>query len=883
MATSSDSEKKCLLTPKTPDAVRGNFAFQEGEAMAEGDEDVRLESRASSINGRESRTATNQGDDDSLAPGEPPRSISPMPGSMFANCPLIYSEPALAGEDMPMFRCSAASENWLALGKRRHPDSNQGVGRDSGIASITGDNGAQDDDPSKESDVYFGNMTPKHSMCLSEISCATVATSRQGGHKTSFSTREIREQHQKMQERYRPKRQRHYTDPVDFEGVLNIIGGCSWWQIWVYVLISMQQIPHAMFNLNVVYMMYNPEHWCQVPGFHNVTDAGYLWNLEDAMNTTIVFPRTSFSQRDSNLYHDQCHYFARGQQRFEALRKMPLEEAIKAVDGEPAVMTKCTGWEYKKDVMEETIVTDWNLVCDDNMKRGHAHLFYSFGYLVGCLLGGFASDSFGRKPTVIGFGVLSSMFGVFLPFTTYFPMFLFIRFLSAVCNEAADLAAYILCMEITGVKYRSMIGSLLQAPWAVGYALLALLAYFCKSWKTIQAIAAALHFVAVLLICTIPESPRWLIVSNRVAEAEEVIRKACRNPPFPFNLCRANQGSLPSDLELVRHRETSKWVRAQNGKVNLWHLFKIRELRFRSIIVCIVFMATALVYYGLVIALSDQSAPGRVLFSGNFFLNNAIAGAVELPTLISCVYLMKFGRKRAQMITLVCAGLCLIIALLAVQGKVYMVALLFMMMGKICVQGAFNILYIFTSELYPTVVRNSAVGFSSMIARFGAGVSSYIAMLSDVTLPIVPMMIFAVFSLVAGMLVMLLPETNGLPLPETIEDAVTLLKSSDRNRACYGFMGNDKSVSLLDEPVENEPSSGNQREHSETMTGMGASNNGSFASSISAAAQATERALSQASRRRILTPHRGASAPKSTAAPPESYEISSMATIVENQ
>ncbi|CAJ0917626.1 unnamed protein product, partial [Mesorhabditis belari] len=804
---------------------------------------------------------------------EPQRSASPLPGANFANCPLIYSEPALAGDMTPMFRSSAISESFLPnLPFRR----GNAAGGDSGIASIGGE-GQTDDDPSKESDVLFINNTPKHSMCLSEISCATVAT-RQGGHKTSFSTREIREQHQKMQERYRPKRQRHFTDPVDFEGVLNIIGGCSWWQIWVYVLISMQQIPHAMFNLNVVYMMYNPEHWCQVPGFHNSTDVDYLWTLEDAMNTTIIFPRTTKSQRDSNLYHDQCHYFDRGQNRFEQLRKMTLEDAIKAVDGEPAIMTKCTNWEYKKDVMEETIVTDWNLVCDDNLMRGHAHLFYSFGYLVGCLLGGFASDSFGRKPTVIGFGILSSLFGVFLPYTTYFPMFLFIRFCSAVCNEAADLAAYILCMEITGVKYRAMIGSLLQAPWAVGYALLALLAYFCKSWKTIQTIAAGLHFCAVLIICTIPESPRWLIVSNRVAEAEEVIRKACREPPFPFNLCRANKGSLPSDLELVRHRETSKWVRAQNGKVTLWHLFKIRELRFRSLILCIVFMATALVYYGIVIALSDQSAPGRVLFSGNFFFNNAIAGAIELPTLISCVYLMKFGRKRAQMVTLVCAGLCLIIALLAVQGKTYMVALLFMMMGKICVQGAFNILYIFSSELYPTIVRNSAVGFSSMIARFGAGVSSYIAMLSDVTLPIVPMMIFAIFSLVAGVLVMLLPETNGLPLPETIEDAVTLLKSSDKNRAaCYGFMmGNEKSMSLLDEPIEAELSSGNQREQNEAMSALGVSVNGSFASSISAAAAATERAnSSRNSRRRILTP-RG-SMPRAMGPPKDESQCGSLA------
>uniref|UniRef100_A0A8R1EIU2 Uncharacterized protein n=1 Tax=Caenorhabditis japonica TaxID=281687 RepID=A0A8R1EIU2_CAEJA len=75
------------------------------------------------------------------------------------------------------------------------------------------------------------------------------------GHKPSFSTREIREQHQKVQQKYRDvtKKERKEgkpTDPIDFEGILNIIGGCRWWQIWIYVLIALQQIPHAMFNLN---------------------------------------------------------------------------------------------------------------------------------------------------------------------------------------------------------------------------------------------------------------------------------------------------------------------------------------------------------------------------------------------------------------------------------------------------------------------------------------------------------------------------------------------------------------------------------------------------------------------------------------------------------
>uniref|UniRef100_A0A914C5I6 Major facilitator superfamily (MFS) profile domain-containing protein n=1 Tax=Acrobeloides nanus TaxID=290746 RepID=A0A914C5I6_9BILA len=656
---------------------------------------------------------------------------------------------------------------------------------DSGIASLS------TNIPDEQKRDYFKGYTPKSSMFFKESQSSiftSASTNIPPGHKQSFSTREIREQHMEIQKKYRQeKRKRHYTDPVDFEGILNIIGGCSWWQIWVYLLISLQQIPHSMFNLSVVYMMYQPDHWCQVPGLNDSQNGNYSWSHRQAMNYSIVYPKSGNTQRDVPDFHDQCQYYDRGAKRYEELRHMSLDEAQKAVENETAPLRKCQKWEYDDDVMKNTIVTEWNLVCDDNFKRAHAHLFYSFGFLFGCLLGGFASDRFGRKPTVIGFGILSSMFGLILPYSTYFPMFLFIRFCGAVCNEAADLAAYVLCMEITGTRYRAMIGSLLQAPWAVGYAMLALIAYFCKSWQFIQLITAGLHTLTICLICVLPESPRWLIVNNRVEEAE-------RDPPFPFTLCHFNKSSLPCDLELVKHAEQRKWVR-QDQRANIVHLLKSRVLCLRTIVICVVWIATALVYYGLVIALSDQSAPGRVLFSGNFFLNNAIAGAIELPTLLGCVYLMRFGRKRSQMVTLICAAIFIFIAMAAINSKNQMLALFFMLCSKIFIQGAFNILYIFTSELYPTVIRNSAVGFNSMIARFGSGVSSYIAILSDVTLAIVPMIIFATFSLFAGALVLLLPETRDQPLPDTLQDAVTFLKSEHRYE-CYGFGAGKHSISL---------------------------------------------------------------------------------------
>lgn len=790
-----DNERKCLLTPATNSSAEGGdgtkFPFHaassvEVEEMKADEEDggkgetaptpitdaAERESTVGgeTIDGLNSEVVSTVGDEVSQVGTSRPTS---------SNLEIIYSEPFLhqPGAFPPFAISDTFLPNMHAIKKgfARNPTPR-----------------------SQRQSIVSGaapSSTPKaSSICLSESSLATgsVATvaGRPGGHKASFSAREIREQHLNIQQKYRqaaPQRQRHFTDPVDFEGILRIIGGCSWWQMWVYMMIALQQIPHAMFNLNVVYMMYQPDHWCQVPGFTNETSPEYKWGLEDALNTTIVFPRVSTNRKDSDSFHDQCYFYDRGTDFYKELRMMSIEEAQEKVNTQDAnhiAMRKCSKWHFKTDVMQTSIVTDWDLVCDDNMQRGHAHLFYSFGYLIGCILGGMASDKFGRKPTVIGFGILSSAFGFLLPYTQYFPMFLFIRFCSAICNEAADLAAYVLCMEITGIKYRSMVGSLLQAPWAVGYTLLALIAYLAKDWKTIQMVCAVAHFVSVVALCWLPESPRWLLVSDRLPDAEKVIRAACRDPPFPFSLIKRQKCSLPSDLELVQHRETSKWSKR---KASFGTVFKSSEMRQRSFIICMIFVATALVYYGVVIALSDQSAPGRVLFSGNFFFNNALAGAIELPTLLGCVYLMKFGRRRSQMFTLHLAAISIICAVVAVIYKKYMVALVFLLLGKIFVQGAFNILYIFCSELYPTVIRNSAVGFNSMIARFGSGVSSYIAILSDVTLPIVPMLIFALFSFAAGIMVQLLPETQDKPLPETFEDAIADLKPEEDEITCCGY------------------------------------------------------------------------------------------------
>ncbi|VDM36664.1 unnamed protein product [Toxocara canis] len=69
-------------------------------------------------------------------------------------------------------------------------------------------------------------LTPKSSIYLDDshqsVLTAPGSLSVRNGHKQSFSTREIREQHAEIQKKYRPTRRRHFTDPVDFEGALCI-------------------------------------------------------------------------------------------------------------------------------------------------------------------------------------------------------------------------------------------------------------------------------------------------------------------------------------------------------------------------------------------------------------------------------------------------------------------------------------------------------------------------------------------------------------------------------------------------------------------------------------------------------------------------------------
>jgi len=55
------------------------------------------------------------------------------------------------------------------------------------------------------------------------------------------------------------------------------------------------------------------------------------------------------------------------------------------------------------------------------------------------------------------------------------------------------------------------------------------------------------------------------------------------------------------------------------------------------------------------------------------------------------------------------------------------------LLGKMCLTGAFNTLYLLSTEIYPTVVRNAGMGSSSAVARIGSMIAPYIARSVNIT------------------------------------------------------------------------------------------------------------------------------------------------------
>nr|XP_053640648.1 organic cation transporter protein-like [Cherax quadricarinatus] len=395
----------------------------------------------------------------------------------------------------------------------------------------------------------------------------------------------------------------------------------------------------------------------------------------------------------------------------------------------------CTEWDFDTSVFTSTLTSEFSLVC----KRDHLRATYQSIYMMGTIF----------SPLLAGY-----------------------------------LADRYTALEVCEPKNRGLVGIMMGLPWALGTMLWGALAYCIREWRWLQAAVSFPILLALIPTYFIDESPRWLIVNGHYDKALKVLEKASRwnkvSLPPEEDLRALMRNIQEESVAAAKARET-----VQEGSEKLFKklsrflsrpgVLSNRVITVVTVIVCLDNFAASLVFDGLNLSGDNYSADP--------FLYIVLGGLMEVPGYtINGPIIDRWGRRVPTALSFIICGILLLTLTFIPSGLSWLVVTL-ALAGKVCISGAFQIIYVYSSELFPTEVRLQGLGAASVFGQLGSVILPYITTYLGPLVPWAPSVIFASLSLMAGVITMALHETAGEVLPDTITDLknIGLRRNREKN------------------------------------------------------------------------------------------------------
>ncbi|XP_055606825.1 organic cation transporter protein-like [Uranotaenia lowii] len=528
---------------------------------------------------------------------------------------------------------------------------------------------------------------------------------------------------------------------VDFDDLLPHVGEFGRYQKILFLLM----IPFAFFVAFVyfaqIFITITPEqHWCWIPELEHLS-------VEErrALAIPVHFEHgTEFD--DGTASYSKCSMYAVNYTEV-------LANNIKKADPSWPTQPCQHGWEYNfTDVPYRTAATDLEWVCENAYLATLSQSIFFVGAIVGGLLFGWIADRYGRIPALAGCNVVGFAAGVATAFSTSFLQFAFYRFLVGFAFDNCFTMMYILVLEYVGPKWRTFVANMSIALFfTTASCALPWIAYYLADWKMFTIVTSAPLALAILTPLLVPESARWLVSQGKVDKAICILKK------FEKINKKTVEPKVYQDFtdSCIRLQEEE----AANNNHSVLDLFKTPRLRNITLLLIVIWMAISLVFDGHVRNVGSLGL--------DLFFTFTVAAATELPAdTFLTLTLDRWGRRWLACGTMVASG---VFSLLATTVPVGAYSATLAILGRFSVNISYNIGLQYAAELLPTVVRAQGVAFIHIMGYVASIVAPFVVYLSNISVSL-PLIVLGVLGIIGGLLSLLLPETLGHDLPQTLAD-----------------------------------------------------------------------------------------------------------------
>ncbi|XP_045915846.1 solute carrier family 22 member 2-like [Micropterus dolomieu] len=521
---------------------------------------------------------------------------------------------------------------------------------------------------------------------------------------------------------------------TSFDDILEEAGNFGRCQKRIFALLCMLSFPFAGVYVGIVFQGFTPDHWCRDSGVVEIRqECG--WSLADSRRLTVPLVNNSGVLQQSSCEQYEVDW-----------NSTTLTCDTQELNLSKTPRTACKdGWEYDYEG-RQSFVTEFDLVCSDGWLVDMYQATLNVGFLVGSIAVGYLADRFGRKMSFLMSSLFNVIAGILVAVAPNYMSLLVFRTLYGFGVKGGWMAGYVLITEIVGVEFRRTVGIIYQMFFSIGILILPLLAYYITDWRWLQVVITVPYILCLSYYWFIPESPRWLLSQNKRSKAVEITEA----------MAKENKKTLSKNIETLADDN------ADSNTASFMDLIRTPKMRKHTFILSFNWFTSAVVYQGLIMRLG--------ILGGNIYVDFLISGLVEFPAALLIIFTIeRIGRRIPFACANIVAGAsCFITAF--IPDSMFWFKTVVACLGRLGITMTFEMVVFVNTELYPTFVRNLGVSVCSTLCDVGGIIAPFLLYrLAAIWLEL-PLIIFGCLAFLAGGLVLLLPETRGVPLPDTIDD-----------------------------------------------------------------------------------------------------------------